>query len=245
MSTDDIAGLHLPAHLSGSVPTVEQILKALASQSYTYERSRIFVRAVDDEKFLGTANPHKPHRFGPPLDLVSPTPALLPFTWVYVALSDIVAVWESQLVKNRRGAGNGFFITRKAEESGKLARVVFARTLRLWNLGQEHSSRLGIHDIVTSDNHEACQWLGCRIRAAMLTLPKRSRPDGFVYPSRRVPGHPALALADWATPTLFKKASVAMVPFAGSSIHAHLSSDSMLTDGPELDAHGLGLNGPH
>lgn len=78
MSTDDIAGLHLPAHLSGSVPTVEQILKALGSQSYTYERSRIFVRAFDDKKFLGTANPHKPHRFGPPLDPVSPTSASLP-----------------------------------------------------------------------------------------------------------------------------------------------------------------------
>jgi len=36
-----------------------------------------------------------------------------------------------------------------------------------------------------------------------------------------------------------------MEPFANSSIHAYLLSDSMLTAGPELDAHGAGLNDPY
>jgi len=34
---------------------------------------------------------------------------------VYVALSEIVAVWESQLVMNCRGAGNGFLPLLKSE----------------------------------------------------------------------------------------------------------------------------------
>ena len=217
------------------VPTADRIVRALSKQTYAYELDRVFVRAVDNEKYVATASPYKPHRFGPPLELVGAND-LLPFTWVYIALDERVAAWESQLVRNNRGAGNGFHITPEATDRGQIARIRFSRQLLLWNLGEEHSSRLGIHDIISSYDHEACQWLGCHLRAAMLSLPLNERPDGFVYPSRRVPGHPALAIADWAAPSLFAEAAVVTEPFSKSVIHTTLRADTMLTEPPERDA---------
>ena len=196
-----------------------------------------FVRAVDNEKHVATASPFKAHRFGPPLEFVRPD-GTLDFTWLYMARDCLVASWESQLVLNNRGAGSGFHITRRAVKRGVIARVRFARPLRLWNLGEDHSSRLGIHDIVSSGDHEACQWLGCRLRQAMLTVRPDKRPDGFVYPSRRVKGFPALAIGDWAVAELFQDAQLALEAFAGSEIYAHFKADPMLTDPPDLDAVG-------
>jgi hypothetical protein len=191
MSNDVEANNELPEHLEGLVPSAEQVLRALDGRIYTYEVETEFIRAVDNKKHVATASPFKAHRFGPPLELVRPD-GTLEFSWLYLARDSVVASWESQLVLNNRGAGSGFHITRRAVEHGVIARVRFVRPLRLWNLGEDHSSRLGIHDIVSSGDHEACQWLGRRIRQAMLTVPADRRPDGFVYPSRRVKGFPAL-----------------------------------------------------
>jgi hypothetical protein len=235
VSRENNEGNNVPRHLEGMVPGADRIVRALSKQTYTYEVDRVVVRAVDNEKYVATASPHKPHRFGPPLELVG-ADGLLPFTWIYIALDERVAVWESQLVKNKRGAGNGFYITCEAADRGKIARIRFSRRLILWNLGEEHSSRLGIHDIVSFHDHEACQWLGCHLRAAMLSLPPQGCPDGFVYPSRRVPGQPALAIADWAATALFDEASVVTEPFSDSAIHTTLLADTMLTELPERDA---------
>src|SRR5579864_1994690 len=153
-----------------------------------------------------------------------------------MARDSLVASWESQVILNNRGAGNGFHITRKASERGVIARIRFKRHLVLWNLGEDHSNRLGIHDIISSSDHEACQWLGLRLREAMLQLPAGDRPDGFVYPSRRVRGAPALALGDWAAADLFAYADVTIEAFVGSEIHAYFMGDPMRTDPPDLDA---------
>ena len=192
MSKDDDVKKKLPSWLEGLVPTAAQIVRALGQQRYSYELDAEFVRAVDNEKYIATASPFRPHRFGPPPEFVKADGSLI-FTWVYLARDSLVASWESQLVLNNRGAGNGFHITRKATERGVIARVRFKRQLILWNLAEDHSSRLGIHDIISSSDHEACQWLGYWLREAMLMLPPEDRPDGFVYPSRRVRGAPGLA----------------------------------------------------
>jgi hypothetical protein len=115
----------------------------------------------------------------------------------------------------------------RATERGVIARIRFKRQLVLWNLGEDHSSRLGIHDIISSSDHEACQWLGLRLREAMLRLPPQDRPDGFAYPSRRVKGAPALALGDWATADLFEQAVLTTQVFVGSDIHAYFVADPM------------------
>jgi hypothetical protein len=39
----------------------------------------------------------------------------------------LVAAWESQLVLNNHGAGNGFHITRRALDSGVIATVRFTQ----------------------------------------------------------------------------------------------------------------------
>src|SRR5579864_3508258 len=69
--------------LEGLVPTVEQILRALGQQRYTYAVDAEFVRAVDNEKCVATASPFKPHRFGPRQSLYRRTDHLpsLGFTW--------------------------------------------------------------------------------------------------------------------------------------------------------------------
>ncbi|RDU97934.1 hypothetical protein [Trinickia dinghuensis] len=225
----------MPKQLEESVPSAEKILLALGCRTYTYELDTEFIRASYDAKYVKTASPFKAHRFGPPLEFVK-NDGTLEFNWLYMATNALVAVWESQLVVNNRGAGNGYHITRKAIESGVIARIRVNRSLSLWNLGEDHCSRLGIHDIVSSRDHESCQWLGYRIRQAMLSIDARSRPDGFVYPSRRVKGLPALAIADWAVVDLFANAEVVIEPLVHSDIHAYLSADPLLTNPPEVDA---------
>ncbi|MFD1559591.1 RES domain-containing protein [Paraburkholderia silviterrae] len=235
MSNKEEVKCQLPRELEGLVPTAGQILKALGEQNYTYEADRIFVRAVDDPRYVGTASPFRAHRFGPPIELVGDD-GKLPFTWVYLGMDSLVAAWESQLVLNNRGAGNGFHITRNAEEVGVLASIQFPRPLVLWNLGEDHSSRLGFQDAISERDHEACQWFGLRMREAMLLMPEGQRPDGFVYPSHRVKGYPALALADWAAAELFADAKITIEQFVDSVIYARFRDDPMRTPPPELDA---------
>ena len=217
------------------VPTTAQILQALREQHYTYEADRVFVRAVANPKYVATASPFVPGRFGPPPETAG-VDQRLPFTWLYLGMDSVVAAWEGRLVLNNRGPGTGFHITRRAEEEGVLAYVTFARPLRLWNLGEDHSSRLGFHDAISEGDYAACQRFGERLREAMLMMPPTERPDGFVYPSRRVKGSPALALADWAAKELFEGAEVVITRFVDSDIYARFRDDSMRTDPPARDA---------
>jgi hypothetical protein len=217
------------------VPTTAQILKALRGQNYTYEGNRIFVRAVANPKHVATASPFVPGRFGPSPGSAD-TDLRLPFTWLYLAMDSLVAAWEGQLVRNNRGPGTGFHITLRAEEEGRLAYIRFPRQLRLWRLDEDHSSRLGIHDMINEGEHAACNLLGERIREAILMMPAAERPDGFVYPSRRVKGAPVLALADWAAKELFENAEIEIMRFNESEIYARFRDDAMRTDPPEADA---------
>jgi len=235
MSEHKQSEVELSLRVNGSVPTTEQILQALGEQRYTYEVDRVFVRAVITPKYVATASPFVPGRFGPP-----PESAIagqrLPFTWLYVGMDSLVAAWEGRLVLNNRGPGTGFHITRRAEEEGVLAYVRFTRPLLLWNLGEDHSSRLGFHDAISEGDYAACQLFGERLREAMLMMSPADRPDGFVYPSRRVKGFPALALADWAAAELFESAKVVITRFVDSEIYARFRDDSMRTNPPARDA---------
>ncbi|VVD71809.1 type II secretory pathway protein [Pandoraea aquatica] len=160
MPTEDIVRKSLPSYLRAIVPTPEQIHRALGRQRNSFSVDTTFIRAIDNPSFVGSASPFASHRFGPPVPEFLTEKKRLAFTWLYLALSENVAAWESQFARNNRGAGNGFHITRKAEVNGFIASIRFQRSLKLWNLADDHSSRLGIHDIVSSEDHEACQWLG-------------------------------------------------------------------------------------
>ncbi|MDR5763441.1 RES domain-containing protein [Caballeronia sp. LZ035] len=221
--------------IEDKVPTTAQLLKALRGQCYSYKSDRIFVRAVANPKYVATASPFVPGRFGPSPETAGPD-LRLPFTWLYLAVDSLVAAWEGQLVRNNHGPGTGFHITLRAEEEGRLAFIKFPRPLGLWRLDEDHSSRLGIHDMINDGEYAACNLLGERLREAILMMPAAERPDGFVYPSRRVKGAPALALADWAAKELFENAEVDIVRFVESEIYARFCDDVMRTDPPELDA---------
>ncbi|WP_331692623.1 RES family NAD+ phosphorylase [Pandoraea sputorum] len=235
MPTEDNVRKSLPSYLRAIVPTQAQIHRALGRQQNSFSADTTFIRAIDNPSFVGSASPFVSHRFGPPVPEFLTEENRLTFTWLYLALSENVAVWESQFAKNNRGAGNGFHIARKAEDSGLIASIRFERSLKLWSLTDDHSSRLGIHDIVSSEDHEACQWLGCAIRDAMLMLDPSDRPDGFIYPSRRVKGATAIALSDWSTTGLFETASVSLVRFVDSIAYSVFASDPMRTSPPALD----------
>jgi hypothetical protein len=221
--------------LDERVPAAAQILQALREQRYTYEVDRVFVRAVTNPKYVATASPFVPGRFGPPPETAG-AGQRLPFTWLYLGMDSLVAAWEGRLVLNNRGPGTGFHITVRAEEEGLLAYVRFTRPLLLWNLGEDHSSRLGFHDGISEGDYAACQLFGERLREAMLMMPPAGQPDGFVYPSRRVKGSPALALADWAAKELFGSAEVVITRFVDSEVYARFCCDSMRTDPPARDA---------
>ncbi|WP_186159527.1 RES domain-containing protein [Burkholderia gladioli] len=217
------------------IPTTAQILQALRGQRYSYEVDRVFVRAATNPKYIPTASPFLPGRFGPAPETAG-ADQRLPFTWLYLGIDSLVAAWEGRLVLNNRGPGTGFHITRRAEEEGLLALIRFTRPLQLWNLGEDHGSRLGVHDMISEGDHAACQLFGEGLREAMLMMPSAERPDGFVYPSRRVKGYPALALADWAAKELFESAEVVITRFVESEIYARFRDDSMRTDPPVRDA---------
>jgi len=221
--------------LNGKVPTAARIFEALQAQRYTYEPERLFVRAVNNPKYIATASPFRPGRFGPPPEMAGED-GKLPFTWVYCATDSLVAAWESRLVLNNFGPGSGFHIPRLAEANGVLASIRFARPLLLWNLGADHSSRLGFQDAISERDHEACQLFGMRLREAMLMKAPADRPDGFVYPSHRVKGHPALAVADWAVGDLFDGADVTLQRFVDSEVYGRFLADRMRTEPPDLDA---------
>lgn len=238
MSTNEASKAAVLNRLGERVPTVAQIELALGRQRYTYEAGRVFVRAIDNPKYVASASPFKPGRFGPPLEMANDDNTL-PFTWLYCAADALVATWESRLVLNNFGPGSGFHITRRAEEIGVLASIRFPRPLSLWNLGEDHSSRLGFQDAISERDHRTCQLFGVRLREAMLMKPLIERPDGFAYPSHRVKGYPALALADWAAKELFEGAKIEVERFVDSEIYARFQSDPMRTEPPDLDAPGV------
>jgi len=235
MSRNEESKLAQMLRLDERVPTAAQIYQALSEHRYSYELERTFVRAVDNPLYVATASPFRPGRFGPLPEMVDGD-GKLPFTWVYCATDTIVAAWESRMVLNNRGPGSGFHITRKAEEVGVLASIRFGRPLRLWNLGEDHSSRLGFHDAISERDHEACQLFGMRLREAMLMDAPPDRPDGFVYPSHRVKGYPALALADWAAKDLFNGAEISIRRFVDSEVYVRFRDDPMRTAPPDFDA---------
>jgi len=113
--------------------------------------------------------------------------------------------------------------------------IRFFRSLHLWNLGADHSSRLGCHEAISTCDHEACQWFGLRLRDAMCMVDPRNRPDGFVYPSHRVKGFLALALVDWAASALFSKAHVDLYKYVETDVYQYLKRDPMCTAAPDQD----------
>jgi hypothetical protein len=230
-SKDDVAE-NLPEDLLGLVPTAQEILRALGGNVHRYAIDTTFIRAVDKVKYVASASPTTAHRFGPPLALMN-ADGTLPHTWLYLAFDAIVASWESRMIKNNRGAGKGFHVTLKAEQAGLLATIRFARELRMWNLSDDHFSRLGVADIISNRDHYACHWLGLRVRQAMMMLPAVDRPDGFIYPSRIVKGQQALVIADWAVDDLFRNAKIDTKPFRGSDTYRRYMNDPMRTAAPE------------
>ena len=120
MSSSNPIERKVPKEFEPSIPSVEQIVRALGRRTYQYKVDTEFVRASYSAQYVRTASPFHAHRFGPPIEFVRADGAL-EFTWLYLATDDLVAVWESKLVVNNRGAGNGYHVTRSAARSGVIS----------------------------------------------------------------------------------------------------------------------------
>lgn len=221
-----------PSRLKKYVPSAQQIMTACVGREVTVEPGARIVRAAYGAENIARASNHGHHRFGPPLDTDGPNGELL-YKWHYLAFDETTACWESGFVEANPGAGSGFYFRREAIGCGVFGIVLFARPLCLWSLHGEQSSRLNIQDVISDRRHQACHWIGYRVREAMLSLPPEGRPDGILYPSRRNKGSAAIALADWAAPQLFAAATIRVVRFVESDRYRQFTLDPHITDPPE------------
>ena len=160
-----------PDHLlpvGDKVPTTAQILKALRGQCYTYEVDRVFIRAVINPKYISTASPFLPGRFGPAPGMAG-ADQRLPFTWLYPGDGQPCGRMGRSAGAEQSWSGSGLpHHAAGWKRRGGSRYISFPRPLRLWRLGEDHSSRLGVHDMINEGEYAACNLLGERIREAML-----------------------------------------------------------------------------
>lgn len=189
--------LEPPDDVGAAMPPVGQIISGLANETVLINSGETLYRAAWSPHAVLPEQAARPYRFGPP-DALWAADGTVPFWWLYLAPLPDTTVWEARFCLNDVTRPGTFYIDPAAERNGLIATLSFPRGLRLWNLNGEASSRLGIYDQLSSPDYEWCQWFGSRMHAAMAQLDTASRPDGFIYPSRRVRGSAAIVLSSEA-----------------------------------------------
>jgi len=213
------------------MPSQERLKEALSSELAAPDASLQLFRAAYVPASVLPETVRRAYRFGPPSELIGPD-SKLPFWWLYVAHAAETAIWEAQFCKNDVTRPGTFYFDAFAVQHGVIADLKFPRPLRLWNLNGSASSRLGIYDDLSSPDYEWSQWFGHRLNQTMQSIEAATRPDGFVYPSRRHRGHTAVAVSSRALQELRSGIERAETPFAACPEYARLSTDSLLVDPP-------------
>ncbi|RFU44558.1 RES domain-containing protein [Paraburkholderia sp. DHOC27] len=167
------------------------------------------------------------YRFGPPGALIAPDGAM-PFWWLYLAFDPDTTVWEARFCQNDLTRPGTFYIDQGAERDGLIATLRFPRPLRLWNLNSDASSKLGIADMLSSPDHEWCQWFGVRLHDAIGLCANASRPDGIVYPSRRHRGRAAIILSSAALESMRAEVRQEHMRFVDHDAYGRLAGDPLL-----------------
>jgi RES domain len=223
--------VELPEHLRNRFPSPERLQEALSSDLADPDASMQLFRAAYVRASVLPETVQRTYRFGPPPELIGPDSAL-PFWWLYTAHAAETAVWEALFCKHDVMRPGTFYLDAFAVQHGVIAELRFPRPLRLWNLNGSASSRLGIYDELSSPDYEWSQWFGYRLYQAMRLVAPATRPDGFVYPSRRHRGHTAVALSSGALQELRPGIEWTETPFALCPEYVRLSADPLLVDPP-------------
>jgi hypothetical protein len=190
-----------PGDFGAAMPSVGQIITGLEHETVLISGGEPLYRATWSPHAVLPAKASRPYRFGPP-EALRATDGTVPFWWLYLAPTTDTTVWEARFCLNDVTRPGTFYIDPAAEHNGLIATLSFPRDLRLWNLNGEASSRLGIYDQLSSPDYEWCQEFGARVHAAIMQTDARSRPDGFLYPSRRVRGSAAIVLSSEAVESM-------------------------------------------
>jgi hypothetical protein len=231
MTNENEPIVELPPHLRNRIPSLELLREALSDELADCGANAPLYRAAYIPETVLPTSVQRAYRFGPPAELLRPDGAF-PFWWLYAAPMVETAIWEAQFCKNDVTRTGTFYFDPFAVEHGVIAELKFPRLLRLWNLNGSVSSRLGIYDELSSPDYEWCQWFGYRLDQVMRSVALESRPDGFVYPSRRHRGYTAVALSSRAIEELRPHTEWTATPFAGCAEYARLTSDSLRVDPP-------------
>jgi hypothetical protein len=201
-----------PPYLAGKIPSVKAFAAALGNAVKTLPVDTVYFRAAWNEKYILPDTLKRAYRFGPPRTLHHED-GTLPFAWLYVALDMKTAIWESQFAKSDATAAGEFYLDPAAVAQGVVAKFRLRRGLRVWDLTGDACSKLGVYDTISSADHEACHWIGYRLRQAMIRREPKAMPDGFLYPSRRMRGRTAIALRSELLAELQAIATVTSEPF--------------------------------
>jgi hypothetical protein len=193
--------LDSPDDFGAAMPSVGRIITGLATEIAIIKRVETLYRAAWSPYSVLPEKATNPYRFGPPDDFRA-VDGNMPFWWLYLAPLPETTVWEARFCLNDVSRPGTFYIDPAAERHGLIATLSFPRDLRLWNMNGEASSHLGIYDQLSSPDYEWCQRFGVRVHEAMKTIDARSKPDGFIYPSRRVRGNTAIVLSSEAVSSM-------------------------------------------
>jgi hypothetical protein len=233
MTTENRQFAEPPLDLRDTLPSVEQVQQCLEGDLSAGE-GLVLYRAASREEYILTLGAARAHRFGPP-EAVRALHGGPPYGLLYVADSVETAMWEAQFCRHDVTRPGTYYLAPAAVEHGVVAELQFARAPRLWNLNGSASSRLGIFDQITSPDYAWCQWFGYLLYQARQAASPDTRPDGFIYPSRRHRGHAAVALFTPAE-ALYAGISYTAQPFTDTAAYASTLTDPLRVEPPATGA---------
>ncbi|MCP3713195.1 RES family NAD+ phosphorylase [Paraburkholderia sp. CNPSo 3274] len=213
------------------MPTVGQIITGLATEIVQIKSGEPLYRAAWSRHAVLPEKAPRPYRFGPP-DSLRAADGTVPFWWLYLAPQPDTTVWEARFCLNDVTRPGTFYIDPAAERNGLIATLLFPRDLLLWNFNGEASSRLGIYDQLSSPDYDWCQEFGARVHAAISQVDAQSRPDGFMYPSRRVRGSAAIVLSSEAVASMRAQVTSQYERFVDHSVYERLRQHPLCVPPP-------------
>jgi hypothetical protein len=235
MTTNNKLEVQPPDYLRDLLPPVERLLDCFSGEQGRQREERLLYRAAYVPAAILPERVTRAYRFGPPRQLLNPDGSL-PFWWLYVADQVETAVWESGFCKNDITRPGTFYFDSFAVEHGVIAELRFLQPLKLWNLHGEAASKLGIYDQLSSPDHEWSQWLGTSIFRAMHMVDPAERPDGILYPSRKLRGRAAIAISHKSLEVLRPTVTWTEEPFARTTVFEKLGKDPLLVGPPPASA---------
>jgi RES domain len=225
-----------PPYLRGRIPSPDRLLDCFVNEPPNVDRGALLYRAAYVPESVLPHRAQRVYRFGPPPELTE-SGDQMPFWWLYTAHAAETAIWEAQFCKNDVTRAGTFYFDDFAVQHGIIAELQFPRPLRFWNLDGSVSSRLGIYDDLSSPDYDWCQWFGYFMDVAMQSVDDATtRPDGFVYPSRRHRGHTAIAISSRVLPELRDGVVRTETPFSQHPDFERLRGDRLRVAPPAVDA---------